>query len=453
MTPRPRSPSPIRYLPILAMTALVTPIHAEEKSDGAKRKWPDKIGPFALENETSQSSIGFGFAAQGQFQLDSLDQGPEEDRSDEYTFRFRRMRPSLQGSALTDHLTYKLQLNTAPGALELVDLFIDYRFLTHVRVRLGQSNVPFTRYRWGSFTKLTLVDWAITARAFGSERQRGVTLHNGVKMGTPVTYALGVYSGENARKSNAMGVADVYGERPGNQSDLANPAEPGGVHPEIAAFLAYNYGDIDTSIDTDLEGGPLRFSVAFSAAYDIRPDPYVDFSHRLAPEFLLKVHGFSLASVLYVGFTENLDDPFSYRHAMSGALVQASYIALNRLELAVRYAFVSTGKDILNESQERAQTEIDSLEQEIARIRSVDTTGDPIRADELAQRASDLESDIGELEEVGTLGSDHELTLGFNVFIIGTSLRWQTDVSWLRHAYTSGDRNDVRMRTQLTLAF
>lgn len=453
MMERPWAPFPLKWLPVLVMTLGTATLHAEEKSNQKERKWPEAIGPFELRNEKSESRIRFGFAGQGQFQLDSLDQGPEADREDEYEFRFRRVRQGLSGSLLTDDLTYSLQLSTAPGGLELIDLFLEYRFLTHVRVRLGQNKVPFTRYRWGSFSKLTLVDWAITTRAFGAERQRGITLHNGMTNGPPITYALGVYSGENARKSHAMGVADAYGERPGNPSDLVDPAKPGRVHPEIVAHLAYNYGDIDTSIDTDLKGGPLRFSVAFSAACDIRPDAYVDFSHRLAPEFLLKVRGFSLSSVFYVGFTEKPDDPFSYRHAMSGALVQASYIVLNRLELAVRYAFVSTGKDILNESHRRSREEIEKRQEEIARIESVDTTGDPIRADELDKMASDLESEIGKLEKVGTLGSDHELTMGFNVFIIDTSLRWQTDVSWLRHAHTTGDRNDVRLRTQLTLAF
>ena len=101
------------------------------------------------------------------------------------------------------------------------------------------------------------MDWAITSTAFGAERQRGFTLHNA--RDKAISYAVGVYTGENVRSSAAMGLAQAYGESPGNQSDLVDPAKPERIHPEIVAHFAYN-------------------SIALSAAYDMRPDPYNDIS-------------------------------------------------------------------------------------------------------------------------------------------------------------------------------
>jgi hypothetical protein len=423
------------------------------KSVTKKRAWPDRIGPFELKNEKTRSSIRFGFAAQPHFQLESLDQGPDADRRDDYAFQFRRIREILKGSLLSEDLTYAFQLNTTPGNIELLDLYLSYRFTPRVQLTLGQRKVPFTRYRGGSFTKLTFVDWAITAKYFGSERQRGFTLQSGAAKGSRVAYAFGVYTGENARSSHGIGVAKVYGEPLWNQSDLVSPAVPASFHPEAVAHVRYQHRGIDTTIDSDLKRGPPRFAAGLSAAYDLRPTPYIDFSHRIAPELLLKLYGFSLASLFYAGFSEERGERMAYRPAMLGMLFQVSYVALNRLELSARYALVDIDDDLRREARDRAQEEIGYLEDDIERIYSVDTSSDPVRAEELARDAADKEAELSALRKVGTLDRDHELTLGLNVFIIGTSLRWQADVSWLKHELVSGTRNDLRFRTQLTLAF
>jgi hypothetical protein len=235
-----------------------------------------------------------------------------------------------------------------------------------------------------------------------------------------------------------------------NPSALVDPAAFEGVHPEVAVHLSYNHNQIDTTIDTDLEGGPLRFSVGVSGAYDIRPEPMVDFSYRVAPELLLKAYGLSLSSVFYAGFAER-GNGLRHQPAMLGMLAEVSYILWRRLELSGRYAFVDIDDDVLGQSRDRAQSQVAAIRGDIDDLRAAEV--DPVRRTELDNDIAALEDDITALEKVGAVDRDHELTFGINVFIIGTSLRWQNDLSWLFRETANGDRDDFRFRSQLTLQF
>ncbi|MBW2460840.1 MAG: hypothetical protein JRH11_04285, partial [Deltaproteobacteria bacterium] len=53
----------------------------------------------------------------------------------------------------------------------------------------------------------------------------------------------------------------------------------------------------------------------------------------------------------------------------------------------------------------------------------------------------------------GLLRALNEVSLGFNVYFIGHSLKWQTDATWRHRSRRTGDGNDARVRTQLQLAF
>ena len=95
----------------------------------------------------------------------------------------------------------------------------------------------------------------------------------------------------------------------------------------------------------------------------------------------------------------------------------------------------------------------EAIEEEIGTMNGVDTTSDPVRAEALAAAVEEKEAQESALEKIGMTNRDHELTLGVNLFIIGTSLRWQNDISWLKHDLLSDTRNDIRFRSQVTLAF
>ncbi len=56
-------------------------------------------------------------------------------------------------------------------------------------------------------------------------------------------------------------------------------------------------------------------------------------------------------------------------------------------------------------------------------------------------------------QDVGLVRAEHDLGIGFKVYLIGTALVFQLDGAMLAHSRLDGDRFDMRLRTQLQLAF
>ena len=200
----------------------------------------------------------------------------------------RRLRWYLRGAVLDGRLTFLVQLNTTPAALELLDVWADWRFLPTLRLRVGQFKTPFTRHRQQSFTSLPLVDWDVFSTHFGAERQLGAMVHDGGSQDAHWVYQLGVFTGVNARAVFARGLATVYSEPLTNPSDLRTFHPATEVHPELVARFGHAAAGVDDRVNSDAAGGGLRYAANFSAAWDLRPSYPVDFAARLAPEVLLK---------------------------------------------------------------------------------------------------------------------------------------------------------------------
>ena len=404
----------------------------ETKETEPEFTWPEQIGPFSISDRSGRFSLAVGLAAQVQVKVKSS--GTDSDRETDTTVFMRRIRPTLKGTALSKDLVWYLHLSTAPGALEFMDFYLDYAFTPLLRLRAGDCKVPFTRYRVQSFKHLTLVDWSVVTRYFGAERQYGLTLHSGYEKPGAIEYALGIYTGENARGSHAVGLGSLYGEPRTNPSDLTDPQPPASFHPEMVARVAYNHGGIDLGTDTDFAGGGPRVSAGVSLAWDTRPTRYHDLSLRLAPEVLFKAGGFSMAALGYLGFVPPVGSDSGVetpRLGLAGALAQVSYLFLGRLELAARYGVVVMMETLRDEARDRA----DQL---------VAAETDKDKAAALAKQYKDA----------GLTEAEHEATLGINVYIIGRNLKWQNDLTYKATPRVGLDtKHDIQFRTQLGLAF
>jgi hypothetical protein len=399
-------------------------------SEESPPAWPEKIGPFILQSDDGTSSLKFGLTVQMLVRMDSIDKGRNQARIDRTWLEMRRIRPTLRGSVLSKKLTYYLQLSTAPRSVEFLDWYLNYEIHPYAQLRLGQSKIPFTRYRIQSFKNLTLADWAIPSVYYGAERQMGLTVHSGFEKPQIFDYALGVYAGANSRSSHAVALPKLFGESQANPSNLLDPGPRSEFHPEVVARFAYNYRGIDVGTDTDWRGGPIRLSFGISGTYDFRGQRPYDLDLRLAPEFLLKAYGFSFAGLFWVAWVDTADGGSVPNTAFLSGLVQTSYLIVKRVELSVRYAIVHITKAITSDARNRA----DKL---------IAGETDPIAVEKLTEKYLNVGRHIRE----------HELSFGVNLYIIGRSLKWQNDVSWLRHEYKTATRDDVRFRSQLQLAF
>ncbi len=392
--------------------------------------WPDKIGPFELQSNDKQHTLRLGLAMQLLFRVDNKDRGTGQSRENQSYAEARRIRPSLRGSLVNGLFEFYLHLNTSPNTLDLLDIYLNYKPHDYAQLRLGQWKIPFTRYRIQSYKRLTLADWAITSKSFGAERQIGLAIHSGLEKPQPFDYALGVFSGMNARSSHAVGIATLYGETIPSASNLAEPGPKMEFHPEFVGRFGYNYRGIDIQRDTDFKGGAPRLHAGMSASYDLRPDEALDFAARFSPEFLLKAYGFSFFASAYLGWCEETTGKKAPNLAMVGGLLQTSYLLTPHVELALRYAIVHNLKEARHDARRRADRLIASAE-------------DPSEVDALTES----------YQKVGTITKEHETSFGVNVYIIGESLKWQNDISCLIHDRIEDHRQDIRFRSQLQLAF
>lgn len=383
---------------------------------------------FWLGSGDGGSWISFHLALQ--FRWEYLYEDTGAGRATRNDIFFRRIRPVIKGSLLSEDLTYRMHLNLVPGSLELMDLWFGYRFIPQLRVMAGQMKIPYTRYRLNSFMDRPVVEWSHPTRYLGAERQLGVMVHNGVGRPPALEYQLGLFTGVNARAANGMGMPEAYAESVGSPSSLTDPAGMDDMHSEVVGHLAYNFGGIDVRRPADLEGGPPRFSVGLSGAWDLRPAPRRDLRLRIAPEASFKAWGLSLDLVFHLGWFDQAAGSGRYLLGMTAGVAQASYVFRERYEVALRYTFVHLLQALRDDSRAYAASRIESA-------------GD----------ASDLARLYDQYREVGLLQTVHEANLGVNVYLFGPTVKWQVDLGLLAYDRAEDVRYDCQLRTQMQLSF
>lgn len=387
----------MRRLLVTSLLLLLAP-------SAAAAQLPEQLGPFWIGNDDARvrPSLFLQLQASGQT-------APDADMA--WDLRIRRIRPILRASFLEDHVNATLHLEANPSGPELIDAFVEGRVMPELRLRVGQMKTPFTRYYQRSLIELA-VDWPLTSRWMGGERQLGLMVH-GTHAASGIGYALGGFAGQNRRNAFARELARVYGERLGNPSSFTDPAPTDDIHPELVA-----------RVDHERTTGPLRHTLSVSASWDSDPVPRRDYALRLAPEIDLEAAGVRVTMVGYGGWFQDVNGGVEL--GVAGLLGVLAWRAHQHIELVVRYARVHALPALLADARAHADAMHAEMEQ------------------------SEWESRYG---GVGRTHAWQELALAVNVLVFGRSLAWQSDVAWLRSESSGGAQDDLRIRTQLQLAF
>ncbi len=418
-----------------------TPAPAEEAApapaleESQDNTW-DKIKPLILTSEDGRASIQFGFAAQ--LQMDATWKNVGENNEDlQNQFRFRRIQPFLKGHVLTKDLTYKFMVELIPGKLDIMDLFVDYKFTKQFRIRVGAQKVGFTRLRLNSWKNQALVDFSSGPRYFGSERQLGFTLHNGMGKKTEHEYEVGIYNGVATRPGMGRDLTPISKEAMDSPMVVSDKNDSlTEFHPEVVGHYAYQYNGIDVTTETDWAKTDFCFTTGLGVSYDPRPVAYRDLAMRLGLEAMTKYRGWTVFGTMWSGFYDKSDDRGSddvssdFNYGMIGAVIQTGYLIEHWAELAVRYTYVGTSEDLRKDI--KARTEY------------------------LIQAAGDDEAEAlaSTYKGAGELKGDHEATFGLNFYPLGRNLKLAGDLSYLLKQYeTKASAKDFRARMMMQLAF
>jgi hypothetical protein len=120
---------------------------------------------------------------------------------------------------------------------------------------------------------------------------------------------------------------------------------------------------------------------------------------------------------------------------MKGALVQTAYRVRRTSEISIRYAVVDFTDALF----------ADLASQSAASMIETASEVDGPRTLEAPSMALD--------QTAGTPIREHELTVGFNLYLTGHRLKWQHDIGWLRHTLATETRDDIHARSQFQLTF
>ena len=148
-----------------------------------------------------------------------------------------------------------------------MDFYLDYAAHPEARIRVGQSKIPFTRYRIQSFKNLQFVDWAITTKYFGAERQAGSRCTTATKSPGGSSTRRGSTPESTPGRPTRGGSRFSPARTIENPSDLVDGSAIDEFHPAVALHLAYNHAGIVTSYDTDFAGGGFRFMAGVSGVW------------------------------------------------------------------------------------------------------------------------------------------------------------------------------------------
>ncbi|MGK0388221.1 MAG: phosphate-selective porin OprO/OprP [Maribacter sp.] len=348
----------------------------------------------------------------------SLDTGADWETS----FLIRRARLKFTGWALNQDLSFKVELGLSnkdistkydfgevSGSPKLVlDAVMKYKVFKNLEIWAGQTKLPGNRERVISSQKLQFVDRSLVNSIFNLDREMTVQLHSKFKFGKSVIKPIAAWSfgdGRNTTIKNIGGFSYTgrlewlpMGEFKSKGDYFSSDLKREGKA-KLSLGITYNFN----------QGSPKQKQ---SGRFLINDDgDYLDNDlHTVFIDMMFKYKGFSMLgefahkSVAGAEYKRNNDlrqllvdvDGRSY-YTGNGISLQAGYLLKKNYELAFRY------------TQVMSDTEV-------------------------------------------SFGDTKEYTLGLSKYIIGHSLKLQTDVSLLDGGADWGDKT-FRYRIQMEVGF
>lgn len=403
-----------------------TSLAEAEPEASADRTLPMRLGPVRIKVGKTDDWIGIGFAAQLEFEYDQQFAGAGVSSASNSTLEFRRIRTTLSSSFIDGRIRSRFQINMTPSAFELIDMWFSFTRFKFATFRLGQFKIPYDRYRAQSFAALSLVDWAPTTRMFGSERQVGAEmLASGGFLG--LEYAVGIFSGVNARASHGVAIIEVYGNSPNNPSNFGDGEVVSSFHPELVGRIAKNFGQINTDTNSDVTGSKeLRHSVGTGIAWDARPVSTEDLALRLSAEWLGKISHLHMNFISYLAWYK----PWQGGKILFGPIgfmAETGYRFSLTWELALRYSMTYLTPWLRSDSRSYGAFQI--------------------------ANATDPAAALQQYGENGEQTTNNELSIAGTSHIIGNSLKVVVEAAWVAQRWEAGRRNGFLFDVQLQFLF
>jgi len=304
---------------------------------------------FFVESADGKFKVKFTGRAQVRLTAD-IDRG-DTGRDIGIAFSIPRARIGMKGHLFTKNLKYVLEMDFGKGRVSAKKVYIDYTLVPEwLQLRAGHFKKPFSRQQLSSSAKQSLLDRAITDKAFGAGYDIGLMLHNGKK--SKFEWALAMVNGTGVKSSLSgdvtvdptTGVGTIDHGEFGNVPDLFDPM--------MVFRVGYNHSGIAGYDEIDRTGGDFRFAVAGGAMIDFDAAEGTGGAVTGAVDAIFKVRGFSATTALYIGAAQDGDGFSDQTLDQLGFHAQAGYLFGGKVHPSLRYARVMGMKDDGEVSQE-----------------------------------------------------------------------------------------------------
>lgn len=308
--------------------------------EGGKIRWQD--GETVLESGSVRISL------QNRIQFRFIDELPDAKTQlagtlapgdSRPSFKIRRAKTRIEGSAWSRELSFEVQLSwvggdpgaTATSPLEDAEIVWDPRRDGALRVHLGQYKVPFGRQEMTSSEDLQFADRSLLSGEFTHGRDVGVSLQGRIAKGR-LDYMLGAFNGNQRNR----------------------PTNDNGKFQYDARVVFQPWGDVGYSEgDFESQAKPLLALAAQFESNDQRGATNADDldTSSWGGDLVFKRRGLSLFAEY---FARRRRPEISPTFRSDGFNLQAGYLFwLRRLELALRHArFDPTDKVAGNDHSE-----------------------------------------------------------------------------------------------------
>lgn len=358
----------------------------------------------------SSFSLKFRYRQQQLFETTFANDG-DGGYDTESNFQVRRSRLKFSGHAYTPKLTYKAELgltsrdistsredgNTGGSSRLILDAVLKYQFSKTWAIWVGQTKLPGNRERVISSANLQFVNRSSLNSKFNIDRDAGIQFRGKYKLGSALLLpSIAITKGEGRSQSSSNSGGYDYtahvdflpmGKFANKKGDYISSDLERNETGKLAIGLTYDYNDRAVR-----QGGQLgNFVTDESGSQDYAENSLQTF----VADAMFKYQGISFMSAFAVkqGDLDSLASNYNLGHALNA---QLAYLFESNWEVAGRYTSVRGDKS-------------------------------------------------------SNLSDTNEITLGVSKYIVGHSLKVQSDIA--RISTAGEDEGDFRFRMQMEMQF
>ena len=328
-----------------------------------------KIGSgFTFTSPDDKFQLSLGGRIQTRYTFTNLEDNSKATDSSKWANQ--RMRIWMKGYAYTKDLTYFLNTNfgTTESNKNILDAYLNYRFLDEVQIRVGQSKIPFGRQWLASSAAQQFVDRSFVSDAFRPGYDIGANLHGDIAKGL-ATYDLGTFGGtgwSTPRTTNNNAIAARLTVNPLGKMDYSESDMEKSQKPLLSVGANYFYDTLQstfktasgtTAASTTLETNIINFAGTsgwlgkglsnFKTTEEINVNTY-------GIDAAFKWQGLSATGEYLMG--EAKGDKSGTLLKAKGFYAQAGYFIIPQtLEAAFRYAYLDPNRSKSNDLKVETQ--------------------------------------------------------------------------------------------------